>query len=302
MDKEKLGTMLALLAAVISGFAIPVNKIFVVDLDPTVFTAVRAIIIGVVFLVLSVLNSRFSLRNMKQMDWKYLLSIAFIGGSFAFLLFFTGLKFTTGGRAAFLHKTLPLYAAIFAFVFLREKIPRRQIYALIIMLVGTLMLFSAQINPSGLWINPQLGDALVLGATVLWALENVISRKVMLRGGSNFFVSFARMFFGGVILFGFAALIGRFDVLFSLSAQQWGNIFISALILFGYVLFWYWSIRHINVSKASSLLLLAPVVSLVAGVLWLREPAPNLQLIGSALILVGAYFVAGIKSRFLTGA
>jgi drug/metabolite transporter (DMT)-like permease len=301
MNKETFGTILALLTAVISGLAIPVNKIFVVDLDPSVFTAVRAVIIGVIFLGLSIMTNRFYRRNMREMNWKYLLFIAVIGGAFAFLLFFTGLKFTTGGRAAFLHKTLPLYVAIFAFIFLREKIPRKQVYALIVMLVGTVLLFSAQINPADLWMNPQLGDALVIGATVLWALENVVARKTMLGGETNFFVSFARMFFGGVILFGVAILLGKFDLLFSLAPHQWFNISVSVAFLFGYVLFWYWSIRYINVSKASSLLLLAPVVSLVAGVLWLGEPSPNLQLIGSALIMIGAYFVLGIKSRFITG-
>ncbi len=300
MSRELVGTVLALLTAVISGLAIPVNKIFVVDLDPTVFTAVRAVITGVVFLLLSFATRGFS-RESFGTNWKYLVLIAVIGGAFAFLLFFTGLKFTTGGRAAFLHKTLPIYVAVFAFIFLRERIPKKQIYALVLMLIGTLVLFSAAINPAELWTNPQLGDMLVIGATVLWALENVIARKAMINGEKNFVVSFARMFFGGVILFGAVLLLGKFDLLLSLSMQQWGNIFISTGILFGYVLFWYWSIRYINVSKASTLLLLAPVVSLVLGVWWLGEPIPSVQLLGSALILIGAYFVVGIKSRFATG-
>jgi drug/metabolite transporter (DMT)-like permease len=299
-NKEVFGTILALLTAVISGLAIPVNKIFVVDLDPTVFTAVRAVITGVVFLLLSFAARGFSKESLK-VNWKYLALIAIIGGAFAFLLFFTGLKFTTGGRAAFLHKTLPLYVAVFAFIFLKERIPRKQVYALIIMLIGTIVLFSVQINPAELWMNPQLGDMLVVGATILWAFENVIARKAMINGEKNFVVSFARMFFGGVILFGVVGLMGKFDLLFSLTAQQWTNIFVSAGILFGYVLFWYWSIRYINVSKASTLLLLAPVVSLVLGVWWLNEPIPAVQLLGSALILIGAYFVVGIKSRFATG-
>lgn len=288
------------MAAVISGLAIPVNKLFVVDLDPTVFTAVRAIIIGVIFLLISLFTRGFS-RERSKVNWKYLVLIAVIGGAFAFLLFFTGLKFTTGGRAAFLHKTLPLYVAIFAFIFLKEKIPRKQIYALILMLIGTVVLFSATINPAELWLNPQMGDLLIIGATILWAVENVIARKAMINGETNFVVSFSRMFFGGIILFGVVGLTGKFDLLFSLTAQQWNNIFLSTVILFGYVLFWYWSIRYINVSKATTLLLLAPVVSLVLGVWWLSEPVPAIQLIGSALILIGAYFVIGIKSRLATG-
>ncbi len=300
MNKETYGTILALLTAIVSGVAIPVNKIFVVSLDPTVFTAVRAVVVGLVFLLLSLVTGGFKKGRLK-VNWKYLALIAIIGGSFAFLLFFTGLKFTTGGRAAFLHKTLPLYVAVFAFIIVREKIPRKQIFALVVMFLGTIILFSAKINPAELWMNPQLGDLLVIGATVLWALENVIARKAMINGETNFMVSFARMFFGGLILFGVVLLLGKFDILLSLTAQQWGNIFVSVAILFGYVLFWYWSIRYINVSKAATLLLLAPVISLILGVLWLGEPVPALQLFGSALILIGAYFVVGIKSRFATG-
>jgi len=300
MNKETCGTILALLTAIVSGVAIPVNKIFVVSLDPTVFTAVRAVVVGLVFLLLSLITGGFKKGRLK-VNWKYLALIAIIGGSFAFLLFFTGLKFTTGGRAAFLHKTLPLYVAVFAFIIVREKIPRKQIFALVIMFLGTIILFSAKINPAELWMNPQLGDLLIIGATVFWALENVIARKAMVNGETNFMVSFARMFFGGLILFGVVLLLGKFDILLSLAAQQWGNIFVSVAILFGYVLFWYWSIRYINVSKAATLLLVAPVISLILGVLWLGEPAPALQLFGSALILIGAYFVVGIKSRFATG-
>lgn len=301
MNKEILGTLLALLTAIISGLSIPVNKIFVVDLDPTVFTAIRAVIIGVIFLFLSLATKGFKKESLK-VSWKYLVLIAIIGGSFAFLLFFTGLKLTTAGRGAFLHKTLPLFVAVFAFMLLREKISKKQVYALIIMFIGMIVLFSTQINPADLWLNPQLGDLLVISATILWALESVIARKTMITGETNFIVSFSRMFFGGLILFGVVLLMGKFDLLFELTAGQWTNISISVAMLFGYVLFWYWSIKHINVSKASVILLLAPVVSLVLGVIWLGEPAPIQQLFGSALILIGAFFVASIKSEFRTGA
>jgi len=72
-------------------------------------------------------------------------------------------------------------------------------------------------------------------------------------------------------------------------------------MLFGYVLFWYMSIHYIRVSKAATLLLLAPVISLLAGVFLLGESAPIIQLVGSALILLGAWFVVNIKSRVVTG-
>ena len=126
MDNEAKGTILALVTALISGFAIFANKIFVVGIDPTVFTSVRALFIGIAFLVIISYQAGFNFVEVKksfmQANWKYMLAIAVIGGSAAFLLFFTGLQLTTGGRAAFLHKTLPIYVAVFAYWFLHEKI------------------------------------------------------------------------------------------------------------------------------------------------------------------------------------
>ncbi len=299
MQKETLGTILAVLTAIVSGFAVPVNKLFVVDLDPLVFTAVRALVIGLVFLTLSGFRIKIGGGEFRKIPWKYLLAIGIIGGGLAFWLYFTGLSLTTAGRAAFLHKTLPVWVTLFAVMFLKERVSRRQLYALVTMLIGILLLFMAGIGPALFWANPGLGDFLVIAATILWALENVIARKAMIKGETNYVVSFARMFFGALVLFGILILLGRIDALLLISPQQLLNISVSTIILFAYVFFWYWSIKLINVSKASGILLLSPVISLILGTAFLGEPAPLLQLLGSALILVGAFFMARVRSGFL---
>jgi drug/metabolite transporter (DMT)-like permease len=73
-------------------------------------------------------------------------------------------------------------------------------------------------------------------------------------------------------------------------------MFVSTAFLFGYVFFWYWSIKNIALSKASALLLIAPVISLLAGMWWFAEPLPWMQAIGSILILIGAGVVVRLKS------
>ena len=294
MRKETLGTLLVICTAVISGFAIPVNKFLIIDLDPTVFTATRAIFIGIGFFILISFQNKFDYRKFKKVPWKYLLTIGFIGGGLAFLFWFSGIKLTTSGRAAFLHKTLSIYVMILAFLFLKEKIVKKQVYALILMIFGTVMLYSAKITP-----DVSLGDILCIIATFLWGVENIIAKSIMKNGESNFIVSFARMFFGAIFLFGSILLLGKFDQVLILTYEQVGKLLISTFILFGYVLTWYWGIKLINVSKAAPLLLLAPVISLFLGIVWLGEPVPLLQLLGSALILIGAYFISKIKSEFV---
>lgn len=295
--KEKLGTVLVFLTAIISGFSIFINKIFVVNLDSVVFTALRGIIIGIIFLILSFIFGSWKSKESKKFRWGYLLVIGIIGGGIAFLLFFTGLKLTTSGRAGFFHKTLPLYVLVFAYFFLKEKITKKQLFALLIMFAGTMIMISSTIEPSEFWLNPKLGDLLVIGATILWAVENTISRKAMIKGEHNFVVSFGRMFIGGLLLGAIIFATGKFSLILELTGRQWLNIFVSTALLFLYVFSFYWGIKYINVSKATTILLLSPIITLILGRIFLGEPMPALQLIGSVIILIGAYFVAGVKSE-----
>ncbi|MBI4173387.1 MAG: DMT family transporter, partial [Candidatus Aenigmarchaeota archaeon] len=95
LDHEAKGTALAFAAAIISGFAIFANKIFVVDLDPLVFTAVRAMLVGALFFSLSIATHGFSQGRPNGKVWQYLLAIGIVGGGLAFYLFFSGLQLTT---------------------------------------------------------------------------------------------------------------------------------------------------------------------------------------------------------------
>ncbi len=291
-SNEIKGTALILFTAIISGVAIVVNKFFVVKTDPILFTALRAFFIGIIFLLISFYFSKSQKTKFKKVSWKYLTLIGLIGGSFAFWLFFSGLKLTTAGRAAFLHKTLPIYAVILAFIFLKEKITRKQLIAMVVMIFGLVLLELSALNPT-----IQLGDALVIIATILWALENTISKKVMMEKESNWIVTFSRMFFGSLILFAIIFLTRKTNLLLSLTSQQILYITISGIFLLLYVLTWYWGLKYINLSKASTILLIAPVISLALGVLWLKEEVLILQLIGSLLILIGAFIVIRIKSE-----
>ncbi len=291
MNKETLGVFLAIGTAIISGFSIFANKWLSFSFDPMIFTAIRALIIGAIFLLLSLKINKWSFKRFAKVPWIYLLIIGIIGGGLAFWLFFSGLKLTTAGRAAFIHKTLPLFVTLLAFTFLKEKISSKQWIALLVMLFGLFFISYSQINPSEWWSNPGLGDILVLSATFLWGIENVISKKAMINGENNFIVSFSRMFFGAIFLFGLAILLGKINLFLSLTGVQWIKLVASTILLFGYVLTFYWSIKYISVSRAATLLLLAPIITFILGAIILKEPTPILQIIGSALILFGAYFL-----------
>ncbi|MBD3155255.1 MAG: EamA family transporter [Candidatus Aenigmarchaeota archaeon] len=300
MNKEIKGTLLAIFTAIISGFAIPVNKLIVINMDPTVFTAVRSLILGLVFLGISWKKKKLTVSVLKDQKWMYLILIGLIGGGIAFLLYFNGLELTTSARGAFLHKTLPFYTTVLAFFFLREKMGQKQLMALGIMFLGTIFIYYDKIDADiNKWPDPSFGDLLIILATFLWAVENTIAKKTMIKGESNFVVSAARMFIGSLLLFTAVILFGKIPNLLSLSLIQILGLIVSTVILFGYVFCWYSSIKLINVSKASTILLISPVISMVLGIILFEEPTPLIQLGGSVLILLGAYLISKVKSEFI---
>lgn len=292
MSKETKGTLLVLLTAFISGFSLVANRFFVVQMDPVLFTAVRALIIGVVFFFISMKKKSINLKRLSSIPWDYLVIIGVIGGGLAFWMFFTGLKMTTSGRAAFLHKTLPLYTILFAYFFLKERVPRKLLFAMIIMLLGVSIM---EYGDLGYYIRS--GDFLVLLATVLWAVENTLAKMVLSERHSHWLVIFSRMFFGSLVLFSVFVFTNGLEGILQLNLQQVTNILISTTLLLGYVVSWYWGLSYINLSKASTILLLSPIITLFLGYSLLNENITTMQLMGSFLILAGALMSIRIKSE-----
>jgi drug/metabolite transporter (DMT)-like permease len=289
MNKENIGTLFAIITALVSGIAIVANKFFLVSLDPTLFTTIRTFLVGIGFFVISFYKNKLSLENFNKVSWKVLISIGIVAG-FGFLAFFNGLKLTTAGRAAFLHKLIPLFVTILAFAFLKEKIKRKQVYAMLVMIIGAYL-----VSYSAISFDVAFGDLLVIVATILFAAENIISKYAMINKESNFIVSFCRMFFASLVLFSIVFLMGNINQLLLLNYEQMIYIGVSVTLLFLYVFFWYYSISIIKVSKASTLLLLSPFISLFLSYLFLEEALLSLQIIGSILILVGAFIVSRTK-------
>ncbi len=287
MNNETKGTLLILLTALESGVAIVFNKFFVQRINPTLFTALRAFFIGLIFYVITFFTKQKTKTPFKKIIW-----IGLIGGGLAFLLFFNGLKLTTSGRAAVIHKTLPIWASLMAFFFLKEKITRKQIFALLLAMLGFFIIEFENIP-----FSIKIGDFLALTATLLWALENTLSKKFMNQGESNWRITFVRMFFGSLFLFAVVWIQGNFHLIFELSLAHWGYIAFSTAMLTWYVFTWYWGLRYINLSKASSILLISPVIAMSLARFFLGEILSVIQICGSSLIIMGAFIIINEKSE-----
>jgi drug/metabolite transporter (DMT)-like permease len=265
MTKQKKGMILVLSTAVISGFSIFINAIQVKMIDPSAFTFVKNAIVGIfLFGIILALKKWKELRSLNKKQWLSLILIGFVGGAVPFLLFFQGLSMTGGTTGAFIHKTMFLFVAILAPLFLKEKINGWVFPAALILLASNFLLIGADFKNLG------IGHLMILMATILWSIENVYSKHV-LKNVSGTVLAFGRMFFGSLFLLLYVVPTGGLNAMTAMSGEQWLWTIVSTALLAGYVLTWYNGLKNVPVSLATTILLLGSIVTTLLSSIFLQK-------------------------------
>ena len=276
------GVKLALATAGFSGAAVFINGLVVKAVgDALVFTTLKNL--GVALVVAAMLLSRgVDWRQVRQ-NWFKLLAIAVIGGSLPFYLFFEGLRQAASVNAALIHKTLVFWVALWAIPVLKEKVSLKQLLALGLIFGSNLVIGGYQ----GLvWGR---GETMILAATILWAVENVIA-KVALRQVAVDTVVGARMILGSILLLLATLATGKMGLIFKLSIGQWGLTAVSVGLLAGYVLSWYRALKQAPVTLVATVLTLATLVTNGLSAIFVTHNL-NLGFIYQSVFLVaGAWF------------
>lgn len=290
----RFGYLFAAMAAVISGVAVYVNSLGVKTFsDPVLYTALKDGFVGLVLLVPLVFSAgwRAEYRRLDGKTWAWMLALALTGGSIPFALFFSGLKMTTAATGAVLNHFQFVLVAIFAVMFLREKI-RPAIWAgFAVLLLGTMLgtnLHALKWN-EGAW--------LIGASTVLFAIDFVIA-KHLLRGLATLTVMTARMTIGTAMLFVYVIGIGHLGQATHLNATQWEFVIATGVILLLFTVTTFTAIRHASVSAVLAIGAAAPIITTllqVAGTGTLKLDPGSLAGLAVILVAVVAIIVIGVR-------
>ncbi len=236
---------------------------------------------------------RPEIRALKPGRGLGLLLLGVIGGSIPFILFFEGLSRVDSGNAAFLHKTLFLWVAALAVLFLRERLGRAQVAAL-----G--LLFLAQLLLGGPGTLRGTGVAMVFAATLLWACEAILAKR-LLGSVSSGLGAAGRMSFGAVLLLCYLTATGNIGALAHLSAIQWAWVLGTGVILLGYVGTWYGALKLAPATAVTCVLTIGAPITAALNVIAGRPAPSSEQLLGYAVLLSGALLFAALSVRTTTG-
>ena len=268
----KWGVGLAFVVALISGLSVFVNGFAVKQVpDAAVYTTLKNGVAAVILIALALLLVRRSeIRALDRRAWAGMTVIGVIGGSVPFLLFFSGLAIASAPSAAFIHKTLFVWVVLLAVPFLGERLGAFPLAAFGVLLVGQAL----ATPPTGLsW---GAGETMILAATLMWAIEVIVARRLLVRDVPSPVLGAARLGIGLVVLVGYLAVTGRLTIVAGLTATQWAWALGTGALLAAYVGTWLAALRRAEASVVASVLVIgAPITVVLQVVVNGSLPAPS---------------------------
>ena len=269
--------LLALVVIIVWGMNFVVIMIGLDDVPPMLLGALR-------FLLAAVPAVFFIKRPQVPLRWMLAYGLTISLGQFAFL--FTAMKYgMPAGLASLVLQSQAFFTLCFAAMFLGERIRAANLLGLVIAACG-LALIGAQ---SGLGMTLS-GFVLTICAASMWALGNIVTRKV---GKVNLV---------GLVVWGSLVpplpflvlslwLEGPQVIETALRGIGWQTILVLAYLAFGATILGYglWSrlLSRYPANQVAPFSLLVPVVGLTSASVLLGERLGTWQLGGALLVMIG---------------
>lgn len=214
--------------------------------------------------------------RLRPVNWVGLALRGIFGGA-AVLLYFMAIAHLPVGTATLLNYTAPIYTAILASIFLRERVPWTTALALLVAFAGVVLVVRGNAPPGqlgfGRWELCGLGSALLSGAAV------TTIRAVRRTDGSwEIFAAFC--------VVGLAVTLPQtVRGWVSPAPREWLLVLaVGGLSVLAQVLFIH-SLKYVRAATSGVVSQLTPVTALTCGVLAFGDRPSLLALAGSALTL-----------------
>ena len=255
-------------------------KVGVTSMPPIFFTALR-------FLALVFLLAPWLRTEPVRGQWRVLLPAVFFMGALHFALIFTGVKFATASAMAIINQLYVPFAVVIALFWLGEDVPLRRWLGITLAFSGVL-LFSLDGDAR----VQRLGILLLVLDAISMALGTVLLRRLY---GISPFTMQAWMAVVGFPLLACASLLiesGQFEAATDAPPQAWAALAFTIVggSLIGHTGYYYLLQRY-EVSLVTSVLLLAPMIGVLSGIILLGEPVSPFVVLGGAMTIGGVAVV-----------
>lgn len=281
--KGNYGYLLIAVASAIWGTMGIFGKLaFAYGISPATLIALRVLISSSTILIPITLFKRELLRIQRKDAIKFLL-LGVFGTALVRIAYFYAVDLTTVTMATVLFYTHPVFIAVYASIFLREKVTKWTILAITLTFLG--VTFAVKAYESS-WLSTNiLGIVSGLLSSIMFVTYFLITKNLR-----NHYTNWTLILYGD----GIGALatlpIALFAVPEMLSYPQelWFIIFTIAWIpsLAAYLIYSY-ALKHVESAKGSVMAVMEPLSAAILSTTLLGEKFEPLQVLGITLALTG---------------
>ena len=238
-------------------------------------------------LILVPFAGKLNLRGYRKGDWQLLVPMALLQPCFYFLLESNALRLTTSSQAGVIAASVPLMVSVGAWLFLKEKLGRSTLLGLGLAVAGVVILTLLN-NPSGIAVNPVMGNIMEMGAMVCAAANMILVKQLSKR--YNPWMLTALQIMAGAIFFmpGLGFLLQTPQSAWTMKVVL-SLLFLGGLVTLGAFGLYNWGMSRIAASRASVFINLVPVFAVAIGWGLLGESLSTAQCIAALAVIGGVW-------------
>jgi len=279
-----------LVLAAIWGSSFLFMRLAVVEFGPVGTAAVR-VAIAAAFLLPLMLGR--GLGPVFRRHWRIVCAIGLINSGIPFLLFAFSLLAITTGLSAILNATVPLFGALVAWVWLRDRPTGSRVLGLVIGFLGIALLTwdKASFRPNASGIAPAWAVLACLLATVCYAIAASATKKYL--SGLPPLVTATGSQVGATL--GLAVPAAWLWPAQMPSGQAWLAVLVVGVLCTGIAYILYFRlIEQAGPARALTVTFLVPVFAILYGVLFLGERVTPWMLVCGVVIVIGTALSTGL--------
>jgi len=278
--------------AAVWGLAFVFIRVSVPPLGPVALTVIRTFVAGCALLLVA---RALGVRLEWGARWRRFLAFGVVNSAIPFMLISAAEQAMTAAFAAILVATAPLFGALIAAVWARERPTASRIVGLVAGVLGVALLVGWR--PAGAELPPAWSIAATLAAAALFGVAANYAR-LRLQDIPSMAAAAGGQLSAGLLLIPFVAAVPPAAMP---TPVEWASAFALALLSSALAFVLYFRlIANVGAVKTLTVNFLSPLVGVTGGVVLLGEPVTLNMIVGTAVILSGTWLVIGQRERAST--
>ena len=287
-SKNFQGLSLIILAAVVGAASTPFAKFALREMSPLSFTLLRFVIASLIIIPVLIFQ-KFKIR---ASEVKILVFVSLLSTANTMLSIF-GTQRTTADIVQMMYTAVPLVAALFAYLLLRDRLSARKLLGLVVGLVGMMILILLPVIQAHSAFSGDLkGNLIILTAILCFSLYVVLS-KPLHQKYSSFLLMAVYVLTTTAVQLILLPFTKQYVDMRTLSHGAWLAILYSSIAgTVGYYVIYQYAIKNTGPVAASTILYLQPAFTAVWAFFLLGEQLTWGLVLGGLISLLGVTVAA----------